>query len=57
MSLRLPLGAALLGLATLALRDGIPNTPLAYAGLGIGTALALTVALDAVWARRARGLS
>lgn len=52
MSLRLPLGGILLALAVLALHDGASNTPLPYAGLAVGVALALTVALDAIWARR-----
>ncbi len=54
MSLRLPLGAALLALAALALHDGMPNIALPYTGLAIGTALALTVVLDAIWAQRSR---
>lgn len=52
MSLRLPLGGILLALAVLALHDGASNTPLPYVGLAVAAALALTVALDTIWAQR-----
>jgi hypothetical protein len=54
MSLRLPLSALLLALASLALADGASSPAVPYTGLAVGVALAITVVLDALWLRRAR---
>jgi hypothetical protein len=54
MSLRLPLSGLLLALASLALSDGAPSPAVPYTGLAVGLALAITVLLDAIWARRAQ---
>jgi hypothetical protein len=52
MDIRLPLAFFLLALGTLGLANGLPNMPVVYAGLTVGLALAITVALDAIWRER-----
>jgi hypothetical protein len=54
MSLRLPLSGVLLALAGIALADDAPHPVVPYAGLVVGVALIVTVALDALWLRRGR---
>lgn len=49
MIARLPLGAFLLVVAGLDLGTRRPDLPLASAGLIVGLALAVTVALDRLW--------
>jgi hypothetical protein len=56
MSLRLPLAALLLALATIDLAEPHHDLPLAIAGAVIGVCLLLSDALDAFWfERRAAG--
>jgi hypothetical protein len=52
MSLRLPLAALLLALATIDMAEAHRDLPLAVAGAVIGVCLLLSEALDAFWFER-----